>query len=167
MKKITPYLVVLFVLLNVSCSKKCVDFAPEDTEISWSDYNEVDAVLRYFNNHCGTIMTHQKDTIRVCGYMAMYTAECLRNQDLPTDFFLKRNKNSSGGANGLPIYLLMHSSWADGWEEKKEELISFADEKIYVLGEVSYDQFYDMGVDGCCNLTMVVNAIEISTNPIK
>ncbi len=80
------YLFMVFVaivsLATVSCNKNdcerctittepCTGYAPDGIEISWTDYNTVEAVHAYFK-HVYTAKEHKNDTVRLCGYIVGY-----------------------------------------------------------------------------------------------
>ena len=67
MKRIILIVAVLAGLLVVaSCEKnKCGNFK----EISWTDYNSVEAVYYYFACNEDNVMSHIGDTVRVTGYL--------------------------------------------------------------------------------------------------
>ena len=59
------------VLLAAGCEKKqedCGCYAPSGTEVSWSEYNNVEALHAYFDHHDSTLLQHIGDTIRLCGW---------------------------------------------------------------------------------------------------
>lgn len=49
--------------------EKCAEFAPEELEISWTDYNSVKACADYFHCYAGTCKKHATDTIKICGWL--------------------------------------------------------------------------------------------------
>ena len=75
MKRIILMMAVLAVSLAVaSCEKisHCLTgpYAPADALVSWTDYNSVEALVKYFDGHDSTLYQHQGDTIKVRGYLS-------------------------------------------------------------------------------------------------
>ena len=62
-------LTLLIICLSLDgCSRKCDGYAPEGSEISWTDYNSVRDVHGYFM-YKKTADQHKNDTVRICGYI--------------------------------------------------------------------------------------------------
>lgn len=59
-------------ILLLSCEKPTgcnyEPFAPDEAEISWTDYNSVTDLKNYFQGHDSTLLQHEKDTIKAYGY---------------------------------------------------------------------------------------------------
>ena len=73
MKRIILMMAVLAVSLAVvSCEKisHCLTgpYAPADASVSWTDYNSVEALVKYFDGHDSTLYQHNGETIKVSGY---------------------------------------------------------------------------------------------------
>ena len=62
---------LLVMALCVSCGAKCDGYAPSNVNVSWSEYNSVDAVFNFFK-YSNTAKQHTEDTIRVMGYALGY-----------------------------------------------------------------------------------------------
>ena len=57
--------------LCVGCGTKCDGYAPSNVNISWNEYNSVDAVYGFFKYY-NTADQHAKDTVCVMGYALGY-----------------------------------------------------------------------------------------------
>lgn len=75
-KKIVWLTVTAVALLTASCEKVTGCFygqdAPVNATVSWTDYNSVEAMIKYFAHHDNTMIQHQDDTIKVYGYAHRY-----------------------------------------------------------------------------------------------
>lgn len=72
MKKGIIVCFALFVVaLCVGCGTKCDGYAPSNVNISWNEYNSVDAVYGFFKYY-NTADQHAKDTVCVMGYALGY-----------------------------------------------------------------------------------------------
>ena len=77
MKKIVT-IVALIVggLSTIGCwDEKCQRYAPDNCEISWTDYNTVKRVWDYLGCYSGTYEAHIGDTFKVKGYPLRYAAQ--------------------------------------------------------------------------------------------
>lgn len=71
-RKIISTLFIVCAIMLTACKEsvcgECIDVAPEGTEISWTEYNSVAEVCKYFDCHRKTIEEHIGDTFKVSGY---------------------------------------------------------------------------------------------------
>lgn len=71
MKKVI-FLAFVNIFLLSSCSKQMFcnnePYAPEGAEVSWTDYNSVPDLIKYFQGHDSTLSRHEGDTIKMYGY---------------------------------------------------------------------------------------------------
>ena len=72
----TKFLIPLLPLLVLlaGCKEKpsgCVEYAPADANISWTDYNSVSNVVKYFRCHENTLNQHLGDTLMLIGYLRL------------------------------------------------------------------------------------------------
>lgn len=155
-----------------SCNSKCDGYAPDDIQISWSDYNTVRTVDNYFA-YPKTAALHKNDTVRVCGYIlgkddADYYISLYENPDrFLTDDSVEVSFVSvmitddpddrlDGRAHSGRLYIPLHVSL-----EQMEWLKDYeAGEKIFVKGFcAATDPISDKG----CTWIVKMQAISFST----
>ena len=143
------YLFMAFVaivsLATASCNKNncenctittepCTGYAPEGVEVSWTDYNTVESVGKYFK-YKHTADMHRQDTIRVCGYIlgfddTNYYRSAYTSPQIPGEIMVyitdNPDKQFQGSGDGIALPLVGNPEQMDWLLEYK------AKQKVYL-----------------------------------
>ena len=167
MKRICLLAITFACTILASCGRGpidalCEEYAPDGTEISWTEYNTPDAVTKYFRCHKKTIEEHEGDTVRVCGWIAFTNTNCgeppieINNTELIylspcAEFYSDHNPADRG-------YGFMYER-AGGYIEIAPESWN---KKLYVRGTVMKNY---LDGRGCCGYTYKLKVTYIDTIP--
>lgn len=159
-KGIVIPILMLACLMFTSCGNKCNGYAPKGTEISWTDYNSVDAVARYFG-YVNTSREHQHDTVRVTGYalgygdtnyyLNQYNSASLHNNK--AGVVLSGDPNKTSISQGGYVIILYGNIGTMEWLKDYK-----AGQKIRVAGSCYADQPMD---DKGCKYTVAMRANKV------
>ena len=163
MRTIIPLIIVVCLLLY-GCNGKCDGYAPENLEISWTDYNPLRKVSRYYGYY-NTGRLHSRDTVRLYGYImgfgdtnyyrsAYENPDCAYSGCCYVTVFITDNPEKTFAKDkglSLPMYDVV---------ENMEWLLDYhAKQKVYVT---CFCEPVDPLWDACSwlvNITKVINVI--------
>ena len=158
MKNTDRILIVALIAISFAltgCKEESEDNAPAGLSISWTDYNTVDAVQKYFVCHPATLKSHAGDTIRVSGYCSTSISDMISHRHMYIS-------NEPGGYIGSSIMVSLQISSTDFMDSLREMGVD-RDKKVNIVGQVSYTTLPENGyMDDCCGYFLVVYPYEIS-----
>ena len=155
MKKKHILLVVILCLLYVSCSKNTdckYREAPKEKEISWTDYNTVNAINDYLRCYQATRERLLGDTLAVMGYSIDTHLYYPAGTVLGQNFSMKIGDKPCSG--WLQIYNI---------PGEKYSILREGAVKYYIIGTLTEEDVYD---GGCCGIRWpAINTIYFDTTP--
>ncbi len=137
-------------LMAAGCKEEqCEPYAPQGKEVSWTDYNTLDAVRDYFYCHRKTAEMHYGDTLKIEGFVPLYP----NNKDMPFNY----------GSTVHGSYSIVHiGAKADVESNKQYNVIVQGDTSImscfrdYEFGQKVYMSVvirrWGLDEDVCCDM---------------
>ena len=167
----TKFLIFLLPLLAAGCKEKetaCAEYAPADAAISWTDYNSVSDVVKYFRCHRKTAEQHLGDTLKIKGWVCFglprewgpnYMYGHWTNQA-----YLTSNPSHYEPMDGDVFYVDLPERLGSYFEQNAE---IFFEKECYVTGILDGGEI-GIGAPNCCSYDIFVRALYFDTlNKIK
>ena len=166
---IVPCLLLSLMLNSCGRGRDCSDDIPDESQISWTDYNTVQQYGDFFLCHPKAAEKYVDDTIRVCGWIVWkgdsqhpihYAVSQKHPYKLQKGGDLIYISDDSTNTWHHPAALLRGWKWTDVPE-------SLWYKKIYIKGILCYDG--DMAYAyGCCAYSVCpIYVLQVDSIPIK
>ncbi len=159
------FIVFAVVCVMASCDRRsqCILFVPDDSQLSWTEYNTVAEYYDFFQCHPMAAKIHNGDTIRVCGWIVWDAGgRFLRpHPNLPEPYH-RIIISDSPSDDGGPY------KWA-ALRNRDSVFIpeSLWHKKLYVKGRIVYDEAAEEEID-CCNYYIAtIDMIQVDSIPIE
>lgn len=159
-------LLPLLVLL-AGCKEKptgCVEYAPADVSISWTDYNSVADVVGYFHCHKKTAERHEGDTLKVKGFVCKdypYPNWWMSSHNIEPGYFnqimLAGSSTRQGSDNSLLLPIVFSEDFAEQFRQNMEE---YLEKEWFVTGQVHSGES-GFGPISCCSYMTWLQAINV------
>lgn len=161
--------VALACLLAMGCKEKeeaCNYYAPDNLNVSWTDYNDVVTYWKYFTCHKGTILDHQGDTIRVKGYIfyggeedGIHWSPARLLSGESNEFELTGNSNHTRTGSKRIRVRVVSQTELDNLRRHYDE---FEDKMWYITGTLGHHVYTGTG---CCEYDPRLLAFKLDTLP--
>ena len=132
-----------FVVAGCEKSQKCDSphWAPSGIDISWSDYNSVDKVVKYFNCHDSTLKVNEGKELKVYGYIKHNMFGTILCPD----------------TNESPFFIPMALYEGEYFPQTDSTKIYYVRGRVYpILGDASIESYLP-----CCNGIVTFYGFEI------
>ena len=161
----TKLLIILLPLLAAGCKEKetaCAEYAPADTAISWTDYNSVSDVVKYFRCHKKTSDLHHGDTLKIMGYVCKgYPNHWSPSYIVGNDYHLVTltdNASQLEYDDAHMINLTLSDNLADLFMQNRDE---YMEKEWYVAGRVHSVPSDIVPASHCCNYYTSLAVLEV------
>lgn len=168
----TKLLIPLLVLplLSVGCTEKptgCVEYAPEDANISWTDYNSVSDVMNYFHCHKKTSALHNGDTLKIKGLVCKgYPEHWTPGYIIGADYSVLTLTDNPSQQETSHLHMINITLPEEISEQFRQNLDEYMELEWYVTGILHSAHDWLSPLSDCCSYYTSMHATEVKLKQI-